>query len=85
MGLGGMSVTGVEELHNEELNDLYSSPSIVQVVKSSRMRWAGHVVYMGEGRGEAYTGFWWGNLRERGHLGEPGLDGRIILRWIFRN
>jgi len=31
-----------------------------------------------------YTGFWWGNLRERDHLEGPGLDGRIILRWIFR-
>ena len=36
------------------------------------------------GREEAYTGFWWGNLKERDHLGDPGLDGRIILRWIFR-
>jgi hypothetical protein len=35
-------------------------------------------------RREAYTGFWWGNLRERGHLGDPGVDGRIILRWTFR-
>jgi len=31
-----------------------------------------------------YTGFWWGNLRERDHLGDPGIDGRIILRWVFR-
>ena len=38
------------------------------------------------GRGEVYTGFWWGNLRERGHLGDPGVDGRIIIiiSWIFR-
>jgi len=36
------------------------------------------------GKGEAYTGFWWGNLRERETLGDPGVDGRIILRWIFR-
>ena len=36
------------------------------------------------GRGEVYTGFWWGNLRERDRLGDPGADGRIILRWIFR-
>jgi len=34
------------------------------------------------GRGEAYTRFWWGNLRERDHLGDPGVDGRIIVRWI---
>ena len=31
-----------------------------------------------------YTGFWWGNLRERDHLENPGVDERIILRWIFR-
>jgi len=37
------------------------------------------------GRGEAYTGFWWGNLRERDHLEDPVIDGRIILRRIFRN
>jgi len=35
------------------------------------------------GRGEVCTGFWWGNLRERDHWGDPDVDGRIILRWIF--
>jgi len=35
-------------------------------------------------RGETCTGFWWGNLREKDHWGDPGADGRIILRWIFR-
>ena len=59
----------------EELNDLVSR-NIVRVIKSGRMRWAGHVARMG--KGEAYTGFWWGNLRERDHLGDPGVDGRII-------
>ena len=39
------------KLHNEELNDLYSSPSIVQMLKSRRMSWAGHVVRVGESRG----------------------------------
>jgi hypothetical protein len=34
--------------------------------------------------GEAYTGFWWGKLRERDHMEDPGVNGRIILRWIFR-
>jgi len=38
-------------LHNEELNDLYSSPNIVPVIKSRRMRWDGHVARMGEERG----------------------------------
>jgi len=36
------------------------------------------------GGGEAYTGFGWGNLRKRDHLGDQGVDGRIILRWILR-
>ena len=52
------------KLHNEELNDLYSSPNIVRVIESRRMRWAGYVART-EGRGEAYTGFWWGNLSVR--------------------
>jgi len=39
------------ELHNEELSDLYSLPNIVRVVKSRRMRWAGHLARIGEGRG----------------------------------
>jgi len=38
-------------LHNEELNDLYSSPNIVRVIKSGKMRWVGHVARMGEERG----------------------------------
>jgi len=36
------------------------------------------------GRGEGCAGFWWRNLRERDHWGDPDVDGRIILRWIFR-
>ena len=64
------------KLHNEELNDLYCSAYIVRVIKSRGMRWAGHVARMG--RGEVYTGFWWGNLSERDHLEDPGVDGSII-------
>ena len=45
-------VTGEwKKLHNEDLSDLYSLPNIVRVVKSRRMRWAGHVARMGKGRG----------------------------------
>jgi hypothetical protein len=39
------------KLHDDELHDLYSSPNIVRVIKSRRMRWAGHVARMGDGRG----------------------------------
>jgi hypothetical protein len=39
------------KLHNDELHSLYSSPNIVRVIKSRRLRWAGHVACMGEGRG----------------------------------
>ena len=70
------------KLHNKELNDLHCSPSIVRMIKSRRMRWAWYVARMG--RGETCTGFWWGNMRERDHLEDPGIDGRILLRWIFR-
>ena len=47
----------MEELHNEELNDLYCSPNIVWVIKWRRMRWAGHVAHMGEESG--CIGSWW--------------------------
>jgi hypothetical protein len=53
------------------------------VIKLKIMRWEGHIART-ERREEAYTGLLWGNLRERDHLGDPGVDGRIILRWIFR-
>ena len=68
--------------HDEELNDLYSSPNIVRVIKSRRMRYAGHVACMGEERG--CIGSWWGNRREGDHWGDLGVDGWIILGWISR-
>ena len=69
-------VTGEwRKLHNEELIDLYCSPNIVRVIEWRRMIWAGHVESKGERRGV--------HLRERS-LEVPDVDGRIILRWIFR-
>ena len=69
-------VTGEwRKLHNEELKGLYSSPNIMQVIKSTRMRWAEHVTLMGDGRG-VYRG--------RDRWGDPSVDGRITLGWTFR-
>ena len=76
-------VTGeCRRLHNEELNDFYSSPNIVRVIKSRRMRWAGHVACMGEESG--CIGSWWGNRREGDHWGDLGVDEWIILGRISR-
>ena len=79
-GLKRDEVTGEwRKLHNEELSDLYCSPNIVRVIKSRGMRWVGHVARMGEGRGGACRGFWWGSMREGDCCGDPCVDGRIIL------
>ena len=67
------------KVHREELNDLYSSPNIVWVIK---MRWAGNVACTGGDR--CIHKFGGGNLREWDQLEDPGIDGRIIFRWIFR-
>ena len=69
-------------LQDEERNELYCSLNAVRVIKSRRMRWAGRVARMGQRRGIYKVLV--GNLRERDYLGDTGVDGRIILRWIFR-
>jgi len=69
------------KLHNEELNDLYCSPNIIRVIKSRRMRWAGHVARMGERRGVHRVLV--GKTEGKNHLEDQGIDGMIILRWIF--
>ena len=67
----------MRRLHNEELNDLYSSPNIIQVLKSRRMRWVGHIACMGEWKG-AYRAFV-PKVMERQHLEDPDIGRRIIL------
>jgi hypothetical protein len=57
-------VTGEwRKLHYEELHDLYSSPSIIRIIKSRRMRWPGHVARMG--RRGTLIDYWWESQRER--------------------
>jgi hypothetical protein len=76
-------VTGEwRKLRNEELDDLYCSHNIFRVIKSRRMRWARHAARMGARRG-VYRVLW-GSLRESDHLGDPGLDERKILKWIYK-
>ena len=56
--------------------------SLRNMQQSRRMRWSGHVARMGEGRGVHRVMV--GKSEERDHWGAPDVDGRIILRWIFR-
>ena len=65
-------------LHNEELYTLHSSPNIIRVTKSRKMRCAARV-YIWR-RKDMRTGFWWGNLRKRDHLEVLGVDERIMLK-----
>jgi hypothetical protein len=65
-GLKMDEVTGEwRKLHNEELSDLYSSPSIIRIIKLRRMRWAGHVTRMG--RIETLIDYWRESQRLRDH------------------
>ena len=83
LGLRGTRWQGERrKLCNDELNDLYWSSIIVREIKSRKMWWAGLVTHTR--RGEEYTDFWWENLREEDHFEDPGLDGKTIVRWIFR-
>ena len=70
------------KLHNEELNNLYSSPNNFRVIKLRRMRWAGNLARMGEKR--VVYRILVGIPERKNHLGDPFVDGRIILRWIFK-
>jgi hypothetical protein len=69
LDLKGRKTDRGEILHNDELHSLYSSTNIVRVIKSRRMRWAGRVARMGEGR-SVYSD----------HLEGLDVDGRITLR-----
>jgi hypothetical protein len=67
---------------NEELNDLYSTANTIRVIKSKRMKQAGY--WKVRETGLVHIGVWWGDLRETDHLGDPGVDRRILLKLIFR-
>jgi hypothetical protein len=67
---------------NHKLRDVFLSQNVMHNGHSKRRSWEGHVARTR--KVERFAVFWWGNLRERDHLGNPGIDGMIILRRIFR-
>jgi hypothetical protein len=68
--------------HNEELHALYSSPNVIQLIRSRGLTGAGRLALWETG--EMHTEFWWGELREEDYLEDPDVDGRIISEWIFK-
>jgi hypothetical protein len=76
-----LETSGLKRLHNEMLNNLYTSPNIIRMIKSRRMRWVGHVARMG--RSGMHIGFWWEIRKVRDHWEDPDVGGRIILKWIL--
>jgi hypothetical protein len=69
------------KLHNDEIHSLYSSPSIVRVIKSRRINWVKLVARKEKGRG-AYN-FWLGGPNVRDHCEDLGVGGRITLSWAL--
>jgi hypothetical protein len=75
-------VTGEwRKLHNGELHNLYSSANIIRQIKSRRMKWAGHVARMGEGR-NVYRVLV-GKTEGKSHLKDQGVDGRMGSKWTL--
>jgi hypothetical protein len=75
-------IGGWRKLHNEELHNLYCSPSIIRIIKSRRMRWAGHVARMGEKR-NAYR-ILVGKPEGNRPLGRPGRKWEDNIKMDFR-
>jgi hypothetical protein len=80
-GLKTAEVVGVRKLHTEELHNLYSSASIIRMIKSRRMRWVGHVACMG--RRAMRIGFRWESQKERDCWEDLIIAGRIIVQQIL--
>jgi hypothetical protein len=73
-------IGGWRKLHNE-LHKLYSSPSIIRIIKSRRMGWTGHVALMG--RRVMHIGYWWESQKEADHWEDQHVGGWTILKWIL--
>jgi hypothetical protein len=73
---------GWRKLHNEELHNLYSSPSIIRMIKSRRMRWARHIAQVG--KREIHIGYWCENQKERYHWEDQDVGACMILKLILQ-
>jgi hypothetical protein len=71
-----------KRLHDDELYDLHPSPNIIPVINSRTITWAGCMARMGDR--EVHVRFWWEHLGERDHLEDLGVDGKVIIKWIFK-
>jgi hypothetical protein len=74
---------GWRKLHNEELYSLYSSPSIIRMSRSRRLRWAGSVARMR--RRGMHIGYSWESQKVRYHWEDQDVGGRTILKWILES
>jgi hypothetical protein len=72
---------GWRKLHHEELHNWYSSPSIIRMIKSRQMRWAGYAAQMG--RRGMHIIYWWESQKERDHYEDQDVGGCIILKCIL--
>jgi hypothetical protein len=81
LDLKGRKMGRGENLHYYGFHHLYSTSNIVRVIKSRRMRWAGHVAYMG--KREMFTEFWLGSPKLRDHWKDVSLVGGLILSWTL--
>lgn len=69
-------------MYNQEAHDLYCSLNIINVIKSGRMRWQGMLCIWG--RGEMHTVVYWEDMKDRDHLEDSDVGGRMVLKYIFK-
>jgi len=71
-----------ENYITRSFGDLYFSPNTVQDIKSRKQMGGACNAFWGEKK--CIQGFWWGNLRERNHFEDLGVEGKIILKWTLK-